>query len=57
MLDVVRRWMFEYDQQRTESTKISEQLKDNIIDIVVTDLTNVWHNISRPIHPVKAEIT
>ena len=47
--DVVRRWMFEYDHRRTEKISISKEIKDEIIDNVATDLTNVWHNLSRPV--------
>ena len=53
MGDVVRRWIFVYDQKRGDSRQISQALKDEIIDIVVVELTNVWQNLSRAVDVMK----
>ena len=45
MGDVVRRWIFVYDQKRGDSKRISPTLRDELIDEIVVELINVWQNL------------
>ena len=55
MGDVIRRWIFVYDQKRGDSKRISPTLKDELIDEIVVELINVWQNLSREVD-VKKEV-
>ena len=39
MIDVVRVWMYKYDEKRGDTTKISSKIKDSIIGLILTFFT------------------
>ena len=41
MSDIVRHWMYKYDEKRGNKAKISEKIKDDVINEIVEALINI----------------